>query len=155
MTTPPARLPIGLKLARTAHAATQAFERSMAEAGGSASAWQVLLLVRTQQAQTQSKLAETMGLTRATLTHHLNALERQGLVRRWRDDSNRRVQRVALTDAGEELFMRLRDVAARHDERLRTHLTGEQVDLLSDLLDDLLAGLRDPAAAEPAPDPIA
>jgi MarR family transcriptional regulator for hemolysin len=137
------RPPIGLQLTRTAHAATQAFERAMAEAGGSASAWQVLLLVRTQQWDTQSKMAETMGLTRATLTHHLNALERQGLVRRWREDSNRRVQHVALTDAGEDLFTRLRDVAVRHDERLRSQLSDKQVALLGDLLDRLLAGLTE------------
>ena len=143
MTPRPMRPPIGLQLARTAHAATQAFERAMAEAGGSASAWQVLLLVRTQQWDTQSKMAETMGLTRATLTHHLNALERQGLVRRWREDSNRRVQHVALTDAGEDLFTRLRDVAVRHDERLRSQLSDKQVALLSDLLDRLLAGLTE------------
>ena len=141
----PAAPPIGLKLARTAHAVSQAFERAMADAGGSASAWQVLLLVRTQQWDTQSKLAETMGLSRATLTHHLNALERQGLVRRWREDSNRRVQRVALTDEGEELFARLRDVAVSHDQRLRTHLSDAQVALLGELLDGLLAGLADPA----------
>jgi MarR family transcriptional regulator for hemolysin len=137
------RPPIGLQLTRTAHAATQAFERAMAEAGGSASAWQVLLLVRSQQWDTQSKMAETMGLTRATLTHHLNGLERQGLVRRWREDSNRRVQHVALTDAGEDLFTRLRDVAVRHDERLRSQLSNKQVALLGDLLDRLLGGLTE------------
>jgi MarR family transcriptional regulator for hemolysin len=147
MTSGPAHPPIGLKLTRTAHAVTQAFERAMTEAGGSPSAWQVLLLVRTQQWDTQSKLAETMGLSRATLTHHLNALERQGLVRRWREENNRRVQRVALTDEGEELFLRLRDVAIRHDKRLRTHLSDEQVALLGELLDGLLAGLEAPAAA--------
>ena len=49
----------------------------MAEAGGSASAWQVLLLVRSQQWGTQSRMAEAMGITAATLTHHLNALERR------------------------------------------------------------------------------
>jgi MarR family transcriptional regulator for hemolysin len=147
MSPPPARPPIGLHLARTAHAATQAFERAMADAGGSASAWQVLLIVRTQQADSQSRMAEMMGLTRATLTHHLNALERQGLVRRWREDANRRVQRVALTDAGEELFDRLRKVAMRHDQRLRGQLSDEQVAQLGDLLDRLLAGLDEPATA--------
>ena len=35
----------------------------MAEAGGSASAWQVLLLVRSQQWGTQSRMAEAMGIT--------------------------------------------------------------------------------------------
>jgi MarR family transcriptional regulator for hemolysin len=142
MSTPPERQPIGLQLARTAHAATQAFERAMAEAGGSASAFQVLLLVRSGQCDTQSRMAETMGLSRATLTHHLNALERQGLVRRWREDANRRVQQVALTDAGEERFDRLRAVATRHDERLRAQLSDKQVAQLGDLLERLLAGLQ-------------
>src|ERR687886_2480396 len=106
MPPPPVLPPIGLRLTRTARVVTQAFERSMAAAGGSASAWQVLLLVRSEQWGTQSRMAEAMGITGATLTHHLNALEKQGLVRRWREDDNRRVQRVALTDAGEALFER-------------------------------------------------
>jgi MarR family transcriptional regulator for hemolysin len=147
MSATPARTPIGLQLARTAHVASQAFERAMAGAGGSASAWQVLLLVRTQQCDTQSGMAKAMGLTRATLTHHLNALERQGLVRRWREDSNRRVQRVALTDAGEATFDRLREVAVRHDQRLRAQLSDDEVEQLGDLLGRMLAGLDQPATA--------
>jgi MarR family transcriptional regulator for hemolysin len=144
--TSPVQPPIGLQLARTAHAVTQAFERALAQAGGSAAAWQVLLLVRSRQWDTQSRMAETMGLTRATLTHHLNGLERQGLVRRWREDDNRRVQRVALTDEGEALFDRLREVAVRHDARLRRHLSDDQVAQLSDLLAQLRAGLDDEPA---------
>jgi MarR family transcriptional regulator for hemolysin len=140
MTRPPLLPPIGLRLSRTARVATQAFERAMAEAGGSASAWQVLLLVRSEQWGTQSRMAEAMGVTGATLTHHLNALESQGLVRRWREAGNRRAQNVALTDAGEALFDRLRHGAARHDERLRSHLTVEETSLLADLLDKLQAG---------------
>ena len=133
--------PIGLRLSRTAHAVSQAFERAMAEAGGSASAWQVLLLVRSEQWGTQSKLAEAMGVSGATVTHHLNALEAQGLVRRWRDDANRRVQRVELTDEGAALFERLRAVAVTHDARLRSKLSEEETAQLAELLDKLRAGL--------------
>jgi len=120
----PAQIPpIGLRLTRTARSVSNAFERAMAEAGGSASAWQVLLLVRSEQWGTQSRMADAMGITGATLTHHLNALEKRGLVRRWREADNRRVQHVALTPAGETLFARLREVAVRHDRRLRSNLT--------------------------------
>lgn len=136
--------PIGLRLSRVAHVVTEAFERAMADAGGSASSWQVLLLVRSEQWDTQSRMAQAMGITGATLTHHLNALERQGLVRRWREDSNRRVQRAALTDAGEALFQRLRHVALRHDQRLRSKLTEAEIELLAQLLDKLQAGLQPP-----------
>jgi MarR family transcriptional regulator for hemolysin len=143
MNGPPSRLPLGLQLARTSRAVSQAFERAMAEAGGSASAWQVLVLVRSGEWANQARMADAMGITGATLTHHLNALEAQGLVRRWREASNRRVQRVELTEAGVALFDRLRRVAARHDRRLRSGLTDEETERLGELLDRLLAGLDD------------
>jgi MarR family transcriptional regulator for hemolysin len=133
--------PIGLRLTRTARAVTNAFERAMAEAGGSASIWQVLLLIRSGQWGTQSSMAEAMGVTAATLTHHLNGLERAGLVRRWREDDNRRVQRVALTDDGAALFDRLREVAVAHDARLRAHLSDAEVEQLAGLLERLGEGV--------------
>ena len=138
----PASPPIGLRLTRASRAVTQTFERAMAEAGGSVSTWQVLLLVRSQNWDTQSELAEELGITGATLTHHLNALERKGLVRRWREDSNRRVQRVELTDDGIELFNRLREVARRHDRLLRSQLTDDELEQLGDLLERLEAGVQ-------------
>ena len=141
---PPIETPIGLRLTRTARAVNQAFERSMTEAGGSAAAWQVLLLVRSANWGNQAQMAQAMGITGATLTHHLNALEAQGLVHRWREPGNRRVQRTALTPAGEELFGRLRSVAVQHDERLRTRLTDGEIALLGELLDRLEAGLQQP-----------
>lgn len=142
MSSRPASPPIGLRLTRTSRAVTQAFERAMAEAGGSVSTWQVLLLVRSANWDTQSELAEELGITGATLTHHLNALERKGLVRRWREDSNRRVQRVELTDDGIELFNRLREVARRHDRLLRSQLTDDELEQLGDLLERLQAGVQ-------------
>jgi MarR family transcriptional regulator for hemolysin len=143
MAPPPLVPPIGLRLARTARVVTQAFERAMAEAGGSASAWQVLLLVRSGQWGTQSQMAEAMGVTGATLTHHLNALESQGLVRRWREDDNRRVQHVELTPDGEATFDRLRGVAMRHDERLRSILSEAETAELAALLDRLQSGVEE------------
>jgi MarR family transcriptional regulator for hemolysin len=142
MTRTPLRPPIGLRLARTARVATNAFEQALSAAGGSVAAWQVLLLVRSGEWGTQSELARAMGISSATLTHHLNALESQGLVRRWRDAGNRRVQRVELTPEGEALFDRLRGVAARHDQRLRSNLTDEETAQLAELLGKLEAGLH-------------
>ena len=138
----PASTPIGVRLTRSSRAVTQAFERAMARAGGSVSTWQVLLLVRSANWETQSELAKELGITGATLTHHLTALERKGLVRRWREDGNRRVQRVELTDAGIELFDRLRAVAVRHDRLLRSQLSDDEVEQLGALLDKLEAGVQ-------------
>ena len=144
----PATPPIGLNLARTARVVGQAFDRALAEAGGSAATWQVLLLVRSGQWGQQSEMAAAMGVTSATLTHHLNSLERQGLVRRWREDSNRRVQRVELTEDGVARFDRMREVAMRHDARLRAVLSEDELAALAGLLDRLRT------AVEPAVEPV-
>ena len=140
----PATPPIGLQLARTARVVGQAFDRALAEEGGSAAMWQVLVLVRSGQWGQQSEMAAAMGVTSATLTHHLNALERQGLVRRWREESNRRVQRVELTDEGVARFDALREVAMRHDARLRAALGEDDLAVLAGLL-DRLRGAVEPA----------
>jgi MarR family transcriptional regulator for hemolysin len=142
-TGPPTTTPIGLRLTRTARVVSHAFDRAMSAAGGSASIWQVLVLVRAQNWGTQAQMAEQMGITGATLTHHLNMLENRGLVRRWRDADNRRVQHVELTDAGIELFDRLRVVAQAHDRRLRSGLSDEDIGRLGELLDRLESGVRD------------
>jgi len=150
---PPDGLPIGLRLTRTARVVTQAFERAMAEAGGSAATFQILVLVRARRWGTQAEMAAAMGITGATLTHHLKAMEAQGLVRRWRDEDNQRVQRVALTDDGAALFDRLRRVARRHDARLRAPLTDAETAQLADLLARVEAGVAgqpDPAQAAPS-----
>jgi MarR family transcriptional regulator, transcriptional regulator for hemolysin len=138
---PPLLPPIGLRLARSARVVSQAFERALAEAGGSVASWQVLVLVRAQTWGTQAEMAEAMGITGATLTHHLNALERKGLVRRWREEHNRRSQHVELTEEGVELFDRLRTVAMAHDERLRSQLSDDELMQLAGLLDKLVRGL--------------
>jgi len=55
--------------------------------------------------------------------------------------SNRRVQHVELTEGGIELFDRLREVAVRHDERLRSTLDLEETAQLGELLDRLEASV--------------
>jgi MarR family transcriptional regulator for hemolysin len=141
MSRAPASQPIGLALTRTARVVSQVFERAMADAGGSVPTWQVLLLVRSQQWGSQSQLAQAMGVTQATLTHHLNALERAGLIQRWREPGDRRSQQVELTAEGEAMFNRLRSVAMAHDKRLRSILSEPETERLRVLLDKLAAGV--------------
>lgn len=114
--------PVSELVLRTARALGRALDDALAAAGGSAATWQVLRAVRTGEARTQAELAETVGVRQPTLTHHLDGLERAGLVTRWRDPDNRRVQRVLLTAAGEESFVRLRRAAAAFEGRLTAGL---------------------------------
>src|SRR5436190_12164835 len=112
---PPAAMPIGLQVQRTAKALNRAFDHALAEAGGSLPTWLILLSLKARKWETQRELAAAVGIEGATLTHHLDGLERAALITRRREPQNRRVQRVELTAKGEEAFFRLRRAAMRFD----------------------------------------
>nr|WP_027140653.1 MarR family transcriptional regulator [Pseudofrankia saprophytica] len=136
---PPTRSPIGLHLARTARVVSRAFDEALAAGGGSMPLWLVLLNLKTGATlANQRELAQAVGIREATLTHHLNAIEGQGLITRRRDPANRRVQTVELTPAGEEAFLRLRTIVVDFDRRLRDGFTDQEIAGLERQLDRLV-----------------
>jgi len=137
----PAQPPIGLHLARTARSVSRAFDDALAQAGGSVPVWLVLISLKSQQVRNQRELAEAVGIREATLTHHLNSMDEQGLITRRRDPANRRVHLVELTEAGEAAFQRLRGAATAFDQRLRSGLSGDEVSQLEALLGRLAANV--------------
>jgi MarR family transcriptional regulator, transcriptional regulator for hemolysin len=137
----PTSAPIGLTLARAARVVSRAFDDALAEAGGSLPMWLVLLNLKIGRAANQRELAEAVGVTEATLTHHLNAMEASDLLTRRRDRENRRIHIVELTDAGETAFLRLRDAAMAFDRKLRRGLNGEELAALESVLGRLAANV--------------
>jgi len=134
-------MPIGLQLRQVTKAVSAGFDDALAHAGGSLPVWLVLISVMTTQhasePPSQRRLAESVGIRDATLTHHLNAMEADGLLTRRRDPTNRRVHIVELTAQGEALFGRLREAAMAFDQRLRSGLSEADLAALSDLLNRL------------------
>ena len=147
----PFPVPIGLRLAQASRTVERAFDAALAEAGGSLPVWLVLLNLKVRRPGNQRELAEAVGITGATLTHHLNAMHAQGLIDRARDDANRRVQVVTLTEAGEAAFLRLREAAITFDARLRAGFEETDLTALAAALDRLAANAASGAPAPSAP----
>jgi MarR family transcriptional regulator for hemolysin len=135
--------PVSDLLLRTAKAVGRSLDDALTAAGGSAATWQVLRAVRGGGTRSQAELADVIGVRQPTLTHHLDGLERAGLVTRRRDPDNRRVQRVLLTAAGEDLFVRLRRAAAAFEGRLTAGLEAGEPETLHRLLATLAADAAD------------
>jgi MarR family transcriptional regulator for hemolysin len=131
-------VPVGLLVSRTAKVLARAFDEALAAAGGSTPTWLVLLSLKTGGHRTQGELAEAVGVRQPTLTHHLDGMERDGLVRRERAPGNRRIQHVTLTDRGEQLFLRLRRAAGSFDGRLRAGLDDTEITQLRRVLAQLV-----------------
>jgi MarR family transcriptional regulator for hemolysin len=145
----PAHVPIGLHLARTARLVSRAFDEALAEARGSLPVWLVLLNLKIRRDANQRELAEAVGVTEATLTHHLNAMERDGLLARRRDPANRRNHVIELTAAGEEAFIRLAAAARTFDQQLRADLDVSDLAALRGLLDQLCRNVGADQTAPP------
>jgi DNA-binding MarR family transcriptional regulator len=90
----------------------------------------VLILLAEEGPMPMRALADALDVSQASTTGIADRMEQRGLVERLRDDEDRRVVRVALTDAGRQL------IAGITTER-RGHLS----DLLENLSDDELAAL--------------
>lgn len=136
-----ASAPIGLYLARAARLVGRAFDDALGEAGGSTPIWLVLLNLKIRPNANQRELAEAVGIREATLTHHLNAMETDGLLTRRRDQNNRRIHIIELTKAGEAAFLRLRTTAVAFDQRLRRGITATELASLEGLLSRLAANV--------------
>jgi len=129
--------PIGRAVASSAKVLSRTFERELAEAGGSQPVWLILLALKQQRWRTQQDLAGAVGIEGPTLTHHLDGLEKAGLIDRSRDPDDRRAVRVESTDAGDELFHRLAKAAIGFDRRLRAGISDEELDACRIVLERL------------------
>jgi MarR family transcriptional regulator for hemolysin len=139
----PSETPIGIELATTARVVGRAFDDRLAAAGGSRPVWLVLLSLKQGRTRNQRELAAAIGIQGATLTHHLNAMEGDGLVVRRRDPTNRRVHLLEMTEAGEAAFLRMAVAAGEHDARLRAGFDAEELNRLR----ELFARMRDNVGA--------
>jgi MarR family transcriptional regulator for hemolysin len=146
-TSRPPATPIGLFLSQSARVVARAFDDVLVEAGGSLPVWLILLNLTIRRPDNQRELAEAVGVREATLTHHLNAMDTRGLITRRRDETNRRIHVVELTEDGQALFLRLRDTAVAFDAQLRNGLGDTELDTLRALLGRLAANVQPGADA--------
>lgn len=142
----PAVEPIGLQLARTAKVVSRAFDDALDHVDGSLPMWLILLSLKTQRHGAQRDLAEAVGIEGPTLTHHLNRMERAGLVTRTRDPENRRVHRVELTEEGDAAFLNAVSAVRAFDERLRAGFTAREIDTLGKMFARLRANAEEVAS---------
>jgi MarR family transcriptional regulator for hemolysin len=134
---PPHPQPVGLAVSSTAKALNRAFTDELAQAGGSQHVWLILLALKQERRRTQQEIAAAVGIEGPTLTHHLDRLEKAGLIERARDLRDRRAVRVELTPAGDELFHALRKAAMAFDRRLRAGLSDDDLETFRRVLAQL------------------
>ena len=123
----PSTEPIGLEVTRTGRALSLQFNNALAQAGGSLPQWLILTALKGGDHAMQRDIAAAIGIEGATLTHHLNRMETDGLVRRERVAGDRRTQVVTLTPAGEARFADLLGAVTAFDQKLRAGFSDREL----------------------------
>lgn len=83
-------------------------------------------------------IALDLGVTARTLTTIVDALERQDLLKRAADPSDRRAWQLVLTDSGKELVPELLDALAQASETVSAPLSGDEQAQFTRLLNKLI-----------------
>ncbi|MGH2929405.1 MAG: MarR family winged helix-turn-helix transcriptional regulator, partial [Solirubrobacteraceae bacterium] len=89
----------------------------------------------------QAALASHVHLEGATITHHVDRLEAQGLVRRQSDPGDRRVRRLELTEAGAELHGRLFAAVKTLERAMMAEIGPDEQRAFKEVLDRMSANL--------------
>ncbi|MGZ3306640.1 MAG: MarR family winged helix-turn-helix transcriptional regulator, partial [Asticcacaulis sp.] len=96
----------------SARAWRAALDRRMRDLGISQAGWVAIAYIAKSEApMSQSELAALVQVEAATMVSTLDKLEASGLVARAPSGTDRRVKHVGLTDAGREVYDRVKDRA--------------------------------------------
>ena len=147
--------PLGRQLVFTAKAMREAFEATLVGAGGSLGSWIVMSAIAEVHGMSQAALASHAHLEGATITHHVDRLEKAGLVRRVLDPGDRRVRRLELTPAGVELHARMMTAVVQLQTVVMAGLKQDEKAVMIRCLELIQANLAASGAPAPAPERLA
>lgn len=112
-------------LAKTSHLVSTQFHAKLKALGVSISSWRILASLRDHD-RNVGELADMVLLNQPTLSKILDRLQAKELVRRNRDNNNRRNVVISLTPAGQQMVEQLIPLANEHEARVFAHLSAKQ-----------------------------
>jgi DNA-binding MarR family transcriptional regulator len=124
----------GYLLAFIAEHATERFEREIAPHGIRTKHAQVLVVIDAEGPMSQRALGRRLRIDKSPMVGLVDDLERLGLAERRRDESDRRVQAIHVTDPGRAVVRRIEEIADAEQARSFGVLDESEREVLHDLL---------------------
>jgi DNA-binding MarR family transcriptional regulator len=135
-------------LARVFLRSHRLLDRRMTAEGASLARTKVLLYLEQQEGEARAAdIAEFFGLAPRTVTESIDALERDGMVRREPDPQDRRVKRLSITEAGLAATAATEPVRLALVEQIFGSLDAEERDRLKRTLAKLAAAIGEQEAS--------
>ncbi|HUE09418.1 MAG TPA: MarR family transcriptional regulator [Steroidobacteraceae bacterium] len=122
----------------TARAWRQAVDRRLKCLGLSQASWTTIAVAaKARSPLSQSELADRLGVEGATMVAMVDRLVKAGLIVRQPSKTDRRINRVVITEAGNRLFDTVKTEAAAVRKELLTHVDPKKLSVATELLEAL------------------
>lgn len=115
---------VGYRLRRAQLAVFQHFNDAFSSKGLRPTDFATLLLLTNNQGAKQSEVAEALGIQRANFVAIVDGLESKGFIERRKSETDRRVQSLYMTPAGEAYLEELMPIWIDHERWVLTQLGG-------------------------------
>ena len=129
-------------LYNSARAWRDAVDRRLESLGISLASWMTIAVAsQARSPLSQSELAEMLSVSGTSMVYMIDRLVKEGLVIREPSISDRRVNRIVVTDAGHRIYAELKYEAATVRQQLLASIGLEKLAHLTELLEQLLCTL--------------
>jgi len=146
---PPPELAVARLIRSTNRGFGQCLQASLARFGFSSGMWHFLRVLNEEDGITQRALSQRAGTVEPTAMKQLERMERSGLIRRARDEVDKRKLRFYLTEAGRDLFHALNGHATDIPRAALAGLSPAEIDALIKCLAHIQKNLDAYGAAIP------
>ena len=136
-------IPIEERFASALHAAArawrQALDRRLRHLGISQAGWlAVTVAAKSKTPLSQTELADKLGVEGATMVAMIDRLVKSQLVTREPSTTDRRVKYIALTEAGNRLYAKVRVEAEAFRREILANVDGSRLVAATELLEELI-----------------
>jgi DNA-binding MarR family transcriptional regulator len=125
------------------------FDRRVRELGLTRSQWLAIGTLRRNPGISQSGLAEILDVEPITVARTIDRLEKSGWIERRPDTSDRRVNRLYLTDRVQGVVAQMRALALKMRQEIAAGLSREEHQALVSILRKMKNNLNDKTQVEP------
>lgn len=96
----------------------------------------------------QKQLAESVGVSAASIATSIKRMCKAGFVERTEDESDRRINRIRITEKGREVFLAGRTECGKVDSRMFEGFSDRDIDIFSGYLQRITENLSEEGLSE-------
>ena len=105
--------------------------------------WRVLLHLVSDPGSSAAQLAQAIGYDKASISRTVDSLRSRALIEDRANQADGRSSHLYVTETGAELYRQIVPSALEQERKLLSQLTQDEAEILVDLMNRIVAGLRD------------